>query len=87
MTEAIPRAEAVRQDPDAPQRLDIRNALARLTDRQRAAVVLRFLDDLSVDQTAELLNCGPGTVKKLTARALTGLRADLGDDVAVAHDA
>ncbi len=75
------------EDHDSVQRLDMRDALRRLSDRQRAAVVLRFLEDLSVDQTAELMNCSPGTVKKLTARALTALRDRLGSDVEVVLDA
>ncbi len=74
-------------DPDGGQRIDIREALGRLTERQRAVVVLRFLEDLSVEQTAELMNCGNGTVKKLTARALAGLRVWLGDEVGVTRDA
>ncbi len=51
--------------------------LATLPPRQRAAVVLRYLDDLSVEATAELLGCQPGTVKSQTARALDHLRAAL----------
>ncbi|MDQ3716134.1 MAG: sigma-70 family RNA polymerase sigma factor [Actinomycetota bacterium] len=74
-------------DHDSVQRMDTRDALGQLTERQRAAVVLRFLEDLSVDQTAELMNCSPGTVKKLTARALTGLRELLGSDVEMGLDA
>jgi RNA polymerase sigma factor (sigma-70 family) len=59
----------------------------RLTERQRTAIVLRYLEDLSVDQTADLMSCSAGTVKKLTARGLVGLRALIGDDVEVARDA
>lgn len=64
--------------------LVVKDTLRALSDRQRAAVVLRFLEDLSVEQTAELMNCSAGTVKKLTARALTGLRERLGDSIEVA---
>lgn len=49
--------------------------LAGLTPRRRAAVVLRFYFDLSVEQTAELLGCSPGTVRSLTARGLETARA------------
>lgn len=55
----------------------IAGGLATSAPRQRAAVVLRYLDDLSVEKTAELLGCGPGTVKSQTARALEHLRAVL----------
>lgn len=74
-------------DPDAAARLVVSEVLRRLSDRQRAAVVLRFLEDLSVEQTAELMNCSAGTVKKLTARALAGLRERLGDRIEVTRDA
>src|SRR4051794_29448311 len=49
-------------------------ALARLPIRQRQVVVLRFYEDMSVEQTAELLGFTPGTVKSHTSRALARLR-------------
>jgi RNA polymerase sigma-70 factor (sigma-E family) len=58
-------------------RLLIIEALAELPDRQRACVVLRYFDQLSVDETAEVLGCRPGTVKSQTTRALDKLRAQL----------
>lgn len=48
--------------------------LAGLPPRRRAAVVLRFYCDLSVEETAEILGCSPGTVKSQTARGLDTLR-------------
>ena len=60
--------------PDA-ERLDVLRALADLPDRQRAVVVLRFLEDASVEETARALGCTAGTVKSHTARALPRLRA------------
>jgi len=56
-------------------RLVITQALAELPPRQRACVVLRYFDELSVDETAVALNCRPGTVKSQTLRALDKLRA------------
>lgn|SRR5689334_10264151 len=50
------------------------SALATLPPRQRACVVLRYFDDLSVGATATLLGCTEGTVKSQTAKALTSLR-------------
>lgn len=67
--------------------LVVRAALATLTPRQREAVVLRFMDDLTVAQTAEVMGCGEGTVKKLTARGLSGLREQVGPDLEVSHGA
>jgi len=55
------------------------DALAELPPRQRQVVVLRFVEDLSVEQTADLLGCSSGTVKSHTARALTRLRELLAD--------
>jgi DNA-directed RNA polymerase specialized sigma24 family protein len=43
--------------------------------------VLRYFNDLSVAQTAELLGCTTGTVKSQTSRGLDTLRAHLGADV------
>jgi RNA polymerase sigma-70 factor (sigma-E family) len=59
----------------ADARLELARALADLPRAQRAVVVLRFYEDLSVEQTAELLGCSPGTVKSRTNRALERLRA------------
>ncbi|GAA3190866.1 MULTISPECIES: SigE family RNA polymerase sigma factor [Streptomyces] len=50
----------------------------RLPPRQRAVVVLRYFEDLSVEQTAATLGCRPGTVKSQAAKALRTLQAELG---------
>lgn len=49
-------------------------ALARLTARQRIAVVLRYWDGLSEAETAKYLSCSVGTVKSTTSRGLARLR-------------
>jgi RNA polymerase sigma-70 factor (sigma-E family) len=54
-------------------------ALRALPERQRAAVVLRFYLDLSVERTAEIMRCRPGTVKALVFRGLANLRDVIGD--------
>jgi RNA polymerase sigma-70 factor (sigma-E family) len=53
------------------------DALRTLRPRQRAAIVLRYYEDLSEAQTAEVLGCAVGTVKSLVSRGLERLRIDL----------
>ena len=54
--------------------------LQQLPPRQRAALVLRYYEDLSEVQTAEAMGCAVGTVKSQVAAALTKLRERLGGD-------
>lgn len=54
-------------------------ALRGLSKQQRAAVVLRYLEDLSEAQTADALRCSVGTVKSHTSRGLAKLRAALAE--------
>jgi RNA polymerase sigma-70 factor (sigma-E family) len=49
-------------------------ALRRIPPRQRAVLVLRYWEDLSVQETAGLLGCAAGTVKSQAARGLAALR-------------
>jgi RNA polymerase sigma-70 factor (sigma-E family) len=53
------------------------DALGALTPRQRAALVLRYFEDLSESEVAEILGCSIGTVKSTTSRALERLRGVL----------
>jgi len=55
-------------------RLAVHLALARLTVRQRTVIVLRFYEDLTEAQTARVLGCTVGTVKRHGHEALTRLR-------------
>jgi RNA polymerase sigma factor (sigma-70 family) len=59
---------------DVAEAITVQAAIARLNPRQRAAVVLRYLDDLDLTTTAAAMRCSEGTVKKLTARGLATLR-------------
>ncbi|MPZ79498.1 MAG: SigE family RNA polymerase sigma factor [Actinophytocola sp.] len=55
-------------------RMVLLHALAKVPPRQRAALVLRFWEDMSVDDTARAMGCSAGTVKSQTARGLDALR-------------
>jgi RNA polymerase sigma-70 factor (sigma-E family) len=68
-------------EPDHSEDVAIRHAvvgaLRDLPPRQRAAVVLRYLEDLPVADVAKALDCSEGNVKSNTARGLERLRAVL----------
>lgn len=71
-----PRPEPVVMDTTA---VAVRDALQELTPRQRAAIVLRYFDDLSEQEIAEVLGCRPGTVKSLLSRSKAKLKESLDD--------
>jgi RNA polymerase sigma-70 factor (sigma-E family) len=62
-------------DPEGRQ--EMWDALQSLQPRQRAAIVLRYYEDLTEAQTAEVLGCAVGTVKSLVSRGLDRLRAEI----------
>jgi RNA polymerase sigma-70 factor (sigma-E family) len=66
-------------DHAADDRISMLACLRRLPPRQRAVIVLRFWEDLSIQQTAEALGVSPGTVASQHHRALTTLRQSLAD--------
>lgn len=70
-----PRSEEVEHDPETREALW--HSLRVLSKRQRAAIVLRFYEDLSEAETAEILGCRPGTVKSLVSRGIETLRAEV----------
>jgi RNA polymerase sigma-70 factor (sigma-E family) len=72
--------------PDGTSRVDHRDQLVRLLVqlplRQRTAIVLRYWEELSEAETAEVMGCSVGTVKSATSRGLNRLRELSGIDYA-----
>lgn len=79
--EVLDRDPNLRPDPPGrPDQLPDRDLWAvvqSLPTQQRAAIALRYYEDLSEAQTAAILGCSVGTVKSHTHRALTTLRTRL----------
>ena len=67
--------------PEPSDRPAVIAALGTLPPRQRAVVVLRYFDDLSVREVADALGISEGTVKSQTSAALDKLRRELGDAI------
>lgn len=67
-----------RESGSTEDRVDLGRALTGLSPRQRAMVVLRYLEDLPVAEVAALLGLAEGTVKSQTARGVQALRTALG---------
>jgi RNA polymerase sigma-70 factor (sigma-E family) len=76
VTESLP--EPVFDGDDVDQRMLLEAALRTVPPRQRAVLVLRYWNDLSVEDTAEVLDCSVGTVKSQAARGIAALRKRLG---------
>jgi RNA polymerase sigma-70 factor (sigma-E family) len=80
-TEVLPDAPTATAVDSVAERDRVWMALRSLPPRQRATIVLRFYEDLSEAQTAEILDCRPGTVKSQVSAALAKLRDALGEHV------
>ncbi len=61
-------------DRDVAEYESMRMALLSLPQKQRAAIVLRYYEDLHESEIADLLRCRPATVRSLVARGLETLR-------------
>jgi RNA polymerase sigma-70 factor (sigma-E family) len=68
------RSAAVAIDVQVVERAALWRVVQLLPPRQRATIVLRFYEDLSEAQTAEVMGCSVGTVKAASSRALARLR-------------
>jgi RNA polymerase sigma-70 factor (sigma-E family) len=74
------RVDEARIDPDVGERERLRAALQLLRPEQRAAIVLRYFEDLSEADTAQALGVAVGTVKSMVSRGMERLRKELEDD-------
>jgi RNA polymerase sigma-70 factor (sigma-E family) len=78
-TDEVPEARPDRaRDPHGliDDRDEVWQALGRLPKRQRAVLVLRYFEDLTEAEIADVLGCSVGTVKSQASRALAKLRLD-----------
>jgi len=77
----IAREKAERADDpppvDAVEHDELVRALRHLPERQRAAVVLRFYEDLTEREAAEVMRCSPRAVNSLVSRAMVTLRDEM----------
>ncbi|MFB4276605.1 MULTISPECIES: SigE family RNA polymerase sigma factor [unclassified Nonomuraea] len=76
--EVVQASPPEREERDAHHqselRMVLRAALARLTARQRAVLVLRYFEDLPEQEVARMLGCSVGTVRSTAHRSLARLR-------------
>jgi RNA polymerase sigma-70 factor (sigma-E family) len=64
--------------PDVERRDELLTQLQRVAPRQRAALVLRYYEDLSEQQAADVLGCSLRTLKSLVTRGIQAMRAQQG---------
>lgn len=66
--------------PAAEERLDLAGELRRLAPRERACIVLRYYEDLKVDDVAATLGISPGAVKRYLSDGLAKMSVSLRDE-------
>jgi RNA polymerase sigma factor (sigma-70 family) len=67
-------------DSHTESRIDMQAQLHKLTPRERACVVLRYYEDLKVDDIADWLHISPGAVKRYLSDALAKMAVSLADE-------
>jgi RNA polymerase sigma-70 factor (sigma-E family) len=76
-TDDIPDQPVADSSVSSEQQDALRRAIERLPERMRAAVVLRFFEDMTEAEVADILGVSQGTVKSTVSRAVAKLRADI----------
>ncbi|NEB79180.1 SigE family RNA polymerase sigma factor [Streptomyces sp. SID14478] len=79
-SDSLPEA-AVAGAGDASLRLTLLDALRQLPPKDRAVVVLRYWEDRSIEETADVLHLSSSAVRTRSSRALARLRAQLGGNI------
>ena len=79
LSDAVPEVADLATAGDGDVRMALLAALAQVTPRYRAVLVLRFWEDRSISEAAEALGISEGSVKSHTHRGLHQLRSVLGD--------
>ncbi|MFE9424962.1 SigE family RNA polymerase sigma factor [Kitasatospora sp. NPDC006697] len=77
--DALPETPQPQEEPEL--RITLLQGLAQLTPKDRAVLVLRYWEDRSVEETAQVLRVSPGTARVRSLRALERLRAVLGEEL------
>jgi RNA polymerase sigma-70 factor (sigma-E family) len=78
-TDYVPETAAPHHEPDDGQGQALWEFVQSLPKKQRAAIVLRYYEELSEAETAAILGVSVGTVKSQTSRALATMRSKVGD--------
>lgn len=84
LTERFGRLGGSKREVSSEERLDLAHALNRLSPEQRAAVVLHYYQDLSVEDTAKALRVPVDTMKSRLKTGLRRLRELTGSEEGVA---
>lgn len=77
--QAVPEVDEARTR-ETDERIDLQGQLARLSPRERACIVLRYYEDLKVDDIAEWLEISPGAVKRYLSDGLAKMAVSLTND-------
>ncbi len=85
-TDLLPEREAPVVPADDGGSAALWEFVQTLPRKQRAVIVLRYYEDLSEAETADVLGISVGTVKSQASRALAGMRARVNDNPVLAKD-
>lgn len=76
----VHRVGEAQWEPERELRMDLWAAVRKLPERQRACVVLRYLEDMTEREIADVLECSIGTVKSQLSKARAKLERELEAD-------